>query len=131
MITTKQWKEVLVNGGATLDVVVHDDKVQYVRNMYYKTGYAVSIKGHELRVQGKITKELFKAYVNMHKTLLQASPEAHVGLWNNGGYWYLDISLVFNNIYNAVDAANFHNQLAIYSFSTGESLNRYNLEVIK
>jgi hypothetical protein len=131
MITLKQWKEVVLNGGATLDVVVWAGKVKSVTNMKYKSGYAVSIKGHELRIQGKISKELFKAYVNLHKTLLEASAEAHVGLWNNAGYWYMDISLVYNSIYNAIDAANMHEQIAIYSFSTGESLNKNNLEVIK
>jgi hypothetical protein len=49
MLTQEQWKEVLLNGGATLDVVMHNNKVISITNPNYQSGYAVSIKGHELR----------------------------------------------------------------------------------
>ena len=131
MLTKEQWKEVLLNGGATLDVVMHNNKVISITNPKYQSGYAVSIKGHELRVETSISMELLQAYINLKSDVIQENENARVGLWENKGVWYLDISFIYSNIYNAGDAARMNKQKAIYSFKQKASLDVNKLEVIK
>ena len=131
MLTKEQWKQVLLNGGATLDVVMHNGKVINIENRNYQSGYAVSIKGHELRVETIISMELFEAYINLKKEVIQDNENARVGLWENKGVWYLDISFIYTNAYNAIDTARINKQKAIYSFKQKASLDVNTLEVIK
>jgi hypothetical protein len=131
MITKEQWLDIVSGGGATLDVVMHNNKIISITNPKYQSGYAVSIKGHELRVQRSISAELLQAYINLKSDVIQENENARVGLWENKGYWYLDISFIYSNIYNAGDAARINKQKAIYSFKQQASIDVNSLEVIK
>jgi hypothetical protein len=75
--------------------------------------------------------ELFEAYINLKKEVIQDNDNARVGLWENAGYWYIDISFIYSNVYNAGDAARINKQKAIYSFKQKASLDVNTLEVIK
>jgi hypothetical protein len=62
---------------------------------------------------------------------LEEQPHARVGIWRDGDAWYLDISHIYTNIYNALDDAKQQKQKAIYDFSRKVSLDVNTLEVIK
>ena len=133
MITKELFEEIALAGGATLDAVYHEgQRIGNVNNMKYASGYAVSIKGYEL-VTHKLTIELLDAYIEMYKEFLENNPAARVGVWFNlkDGKIYLDISKVYQNIYNALDEAAANKQKAIYDFARGVSINRLTMEVMK
>ena len=131
MLTKEVWRDVVLNGGATLDIVVHNGKIISAENRNYQSGYAVSIKGHELRIQGSISLDLLEAYINLKLEVLENNENARIGLWENKGVWYMDISFIYSNIYNAGDAARINKQKAIYSFKQKASLDVNTLEVIE
>ena len=127
MITKELMLELVENGGGTLLV-----EGPVVFNAKYKDGYAVSIKGHELITDG-ITDKLLEAYIDMNAEYIENNPSARVGVWFNpeNKKIYLDISLVSKNINNALDKAAMNDQIAIYDFKRGVSINRFTLEVME
>lgn len=127
MITKELMQELYANGGGTLIV---SGPTCY--NTKYTEGYAVSVKGHEL-ITDSITDKLLEAYIDMNAEYIEANPAARVGVWFNteNRKIYLDISLVTKNIYNALDKAAANDQIAIYDFARGVSINRLTLEVMK
>jgi transcriptional/translational regulatory protein YebC/TACO1 len=127
MITKELMQEIFDNKGATILV---EGPVAF--NTKYTEGYAVSIKGHEL-ITDTLTDKLLEAYIDMNAEYIEKNPAARVGVWFNpeNKKIYLDISLVTKNIYNAMDKASMNDQMAIYDFKRGASINRYTLEVIK
>ena len=133
MITKELMQEIFDNKGATLVVYYNYNLgATEVFNAKYTEGYAVSIKGHELITDG-ITDKLLEAYIKMNAEYLEKNPAARVGVWLNpeNKKIYVDISHVYKNIYNAVDTAAMHDQIAIYDFKRAESINRFTMEVME
>lgn len=133
---TKEWQDVVFSQGATLKVGVWNNDILSVERMDYNSGYAVSIKRYELTTY-TISPELVTAYIRLHAKDLQDNPNYHVGLWCNKDEtdgvrgvckWYLDISVVYDSIYNAIDTAHMEKQLAIYDFKRQESIDVYTLQ---
>jgi len=82
-----------------------------------KKGYALSIyKGRELKVPAKqITSKHFKDYIKSNKDVL-SQKDHFVGSWHNtdDGYVYLDVSVVKNNLDDAMKLARENKQLAVF-----------------
>jgi hypothetical protein len=122
-------ESIIEKGGATLKPTIRDYAILEDANL--KTGYAVS-----LDKKGMTTYELnsiiIQAYVSTYARLLSNNPNAYVGLWfeKKTGLWYLDITLVYPSIYNALDTAHQENQKAIYSFQNQASLDAYTLKEV-
>ena len=131
MLTQKDWMKIVENEGATLDVVVYDGKIVSITNKEYQSGYAASIKGHELKYQRSINNNILLGYIESNMRELDEQPHARIGIWFDGKAWYLDISHVYSSIYNALDDAKQQEQKAIYDFKRKVSLDVNTLEVIK
>lgn len=131
MLTQKEWLKIVESRGATLDVVVHNGEIVSITNREYKSGYAASIKGHELRYQRSINNDILLGYIKSNLVELEEQPQARIGIWIDKGTWYLDISHVYNNILNALDDARQQEQKAIYDFARKASLDVNTLEVIE
>ena len=131
MLTQREWMTIIERHGATLDVIVHDGKIVSIMNKEYQSGYAASIQGHELRYQRGLNNDILMGYIKSNMLELEEQPHARVGIWRDGDAWYLDISHIYTNIYNALDDAKQQKQKAIYDFSRKVSLDVNTLEVIK
>jgi len=131
MLTQKDWLNIIENKGATLDVVVYNNEVISITNKEYKNGYAASIKGHELKYQRSINNDILLGYIKSNMRELDEQPQSRIGIWIDNGVWYLDISHIYTNIYNALDDAKQQEQKAIYDFARKVSLDVNTLEVIK
>lgn len=131
MLTQKDWKEIIEKKGATLSVIVLQGEIWNITNKDYQSGYAASIKGHELRYERMINNDILIGYIKSNMVELDEQPQSHVGIWFDGTAWYLDISHVYTNVYNALDDARQQEQRAIYDFRRKVSLDINTLEVIK
>jgi hypothetical protein len=131
MLTQMQWMRIVEKQGATLDVVVYNGKIMDVQSKEYQTGYAVSIKGHELKYQRSLNNDILIGYIKSNMVELDEQPHARVGIWFDGDCWYLDISHIYTGIHNAIDIARQQEQKAIYDFSRKVSIDVNTMEVIK
>ena len=97
---------------------------------YPKTGFAVSISGHERRIDAEhLQPDAIDAYWEAVKGTVAAAnivfPGAVcVGAWwdRMGAQWCLDISLVVRSLDEALTIARQNNQLAVWHLDTGEEI---------
>jgi len=93
------------------------------------TGYMVSIPGHTQVVSAGALKgpqagDIIADYANTHASAL-ASPEAHIGRWQEPGTdkVYLDVSHNIKSRDQAVKLGRKHNQIAIWDLKHGREIN--------
>ena len=86
------------------------------------TGFGVSThKARERVLSDRPTGQDLLAYVQDNIDLLEAS-ENYLGVWEEGGDWYLDVTQVELGQLSAQVLAQDNHQRAIYSFDTHRSL---------
>jgi len=113
----------LNNGGATIELGYSsfDKNCQALYFIQPKTGYAVSIKNAE-QITDNLTIETLNAYISKNHNLLTSGNGYYLGIWIDNGKFYLDISRIYQSIYNAIDECNFNNQIEYYDFKLGKSV---------
>jgi hypothetical protein len=116
-------KYVLKNGGATIQLGYssYDSNCQALYFITEKNGYAVSIKGAE-KIVNDLTIETINNYINSNYEILTNGHGYFLGIWIHNGKIYLDITMIFSSIYNAIDSANMNNQIEYYDFKLGKSV---------
>ena len=89
------------------------------------TGYGVSLPGHEVRHPLRVgwlgIREDIARYAESKRAEL-AVPGRYLGAWLDDGILYLDVTEVHAEFATAVRLGIERNQLAIYSFATGNSI---------
>lgn len=99
-------KQILNNGGATLN--------KHQKQVNYKKGYQVSKKDcYILSIDN--TNEILQAVNNLQKTIAK---NEFVGLWVDQWLVYIDISIKFYDLQNAVDYGNALKQKSIFNWAT-------------
>lgn len=99
-------KQILNNGGATLN--------KQQKQVNYKRGYQVSKKDcYILNIAN--TNEILQAVNNLQKTIAK---NEFVGLWVDNGSVYIDISIKFYILKNALEYGKALNQISIFNWST-------------
>lgn len=81
-----------------------------------KAGYAVSLEGYE-RLASTLAQAL--ALIPSYQALARKL-DALIGLWDDGGLWYLDITTIQRSRKRAIQAGRENHQLAIYDLARGE-----------
>lgn len=98
-------KNILNNGGATLN------KKQ--KQVNYKKGYQVSKKDcYILNIDN--TNEILQAVNDLQKTI---NKNEFVGLWVENGLVYIDISIKFNILENAIEYGKALKQISIFDWA--------------
>lgn len=98
-------KQILNNGGATLN--------KQQKQVNYKRGYQVSKKDcYILSIDH--TNLILQAVNNLQKTIAK---NEFVGLWVDQGLVYIDISIKFYNLQNAVDYGKALDQISIFDWA--------------
>jgi hypothetical protein len=117
--------QIATTGGATYNIVTGDSP---------NSGYAASMEGHEKVINLPDTWESMSSsergtYIKPHVldfivtsgTQLETAWD-YIGAWTHDGKVYLDVTRVFDNLYDAVLFGILNNQKAIYDFNKDESI---------
>lgn len=117
--------QVATTGGATYNIVTGTTPT---------SGYGASLRGHEkvielpasyIRYKQSVKEEFISghvlSYIAAHGLELENSWD-YIGAWMHDGKLYLDITRVFDELYDAVLFGILNGQLAIYDFNRDESI---------
>jgi hypothetical protein len=117
--------QIATTGGATYNIVTGDSPT---------SGYAASMQGHEKVIKlpdtwdsmsgsdrGMYIKQHVLDFIVTNGTQLETSWD-YIGAWTHEGNIYLDVTRVFNELYDAVLFGILNNQKAIYDFNRDESI---------
>ena len=113
MLNNKMIKEMIKNGGATLDVNYN--------NFNASAGYMVSIKGHEKRININDIENIKKEIVKKME-LVKNKKGYYIGLWVDNGLMFIDISKHIIKYARALEVARNNKQLAIYDLKNDKSI---------
>ena len=113
MLNNKMIKEIIKNGGATLDVNYN--------NFNASAGYMVSIKGHEKKININDIENIKKEITKKMK-LIKTKKSYFVGLWVENDILYVDISKHIINYNRALEVARNNKQLAVYDLKNNKSI---------
>ena len=113
MLNNKMIKEILKNGGATLDANYN--------NFNASVGYMVSIKGHEKKLNINDIENIKKEIIKKME-LIKNKKNCFVGLWVDNDILYIDISKHIINYNRALEVARNNKQLAIYDLKNDKSI---------
>ena len=113
MLNNKMIKEMIKNGGATLDVNYN--------NFNASAGYMVSLDGYEAKTDIDNI-EAIKKEIETKKEIAQKIKGAYIGLWVDNGLMYVDISKHIINYNRALEVARNNKQLAIYDLKNDKSI---------
>ena len=113
MLNDKMIKEMINNGGATLDVNYN--------NFNASAGYMVSIKGHEKKININDIKNIKKEIIKK-RGLVKNKKNYYVGLWVDNDILYIDISKHIIKYGRALEVARNNKQLAIYDLKNDKSI---------
>ena len=113
MLNNKMIKEILKNGGATLDVNYN--------NFNASIGYMVSIKGHEKKININDIENIKKEITKKMK-LVKNKKGYYVGLWVDNDILFIDISKHIIKYNRALEVARNNKQLAIYDLKNDKSI---------
>ena len=113
MLNNKMIKEILKNGGATLDVNYN--------NFNASAGYMVSIKGHEKKVNINDIENI-KKEISKKMELVKNKKNYFVGLWVENNILYIDISKHIIKYNRALEVARNNKQQAIYDLKNDVSI---------
>lgn len=84
-------------------------------------GYAFSQAPENERRLSALSARAIRAYARDNARALSA-PGAHLGAWHENGTWYLDVSVVHDDMAAAVARACAAAQKALYDLSTGSTI---------
>lgn len=91
----------------------------------YKSGYIVSNDKYTQKIPfGFYEPKDLENYAKKYRALLDGGYYM-LGVWINDGVVYLDISMYFNYVYNAIDYLNANNQKAFYDIKQNASFDAY------
>ena len=113
MLNDKMIKEMIKNGGATLDVNYN--------NFNASAGYMVSIKGHEKKININDIENIKKEIIKKME-LIKRKKSYFVGLWVDNELMYLDISKHIIKYNRALEVARNNKQLAIYDLKNNKNI---------
>ena len=113
MLNDKMIREMIKNGGATLDVNYN--------NFNSKDGFMVSIKGHEKKISINDIENIKKEIIKKME-LIKRKKSYYVGLWVDNDILYIDISKHIINYNRALEVARNNKQLAIYDLKNDKSI---------
>ncbi len=104
---------ITANGGITVNL----DGVQPDK------GFAVSIPGHETKLQWALTETDLRSYLHENMPALTV-PGAYLGAWFNSdeNTWYLDTSFILDDERTALKLGAQWGQQAVFDLSTGLTL---------
>ena len=119
-------KYVKKNNGATIELfyTYHIESCINIGFANPKNGYAVSIKDCG-KIVNDLTMESLNEYVKDNYKILASGNGYFLGIWIDNGKIYLDITRIYQSIYNAIDECRYNNQKAYYDFKLGKSVNIY------
>jgi hypothetical protein len=117
--------QIATTGGATYNIVTGDSPT---------SGYASSMQGHEKVInlpdtwasmtadeRGMYIKQHILDFIVTNGTQLETAWD-YIGAWTHEGSIYLDVTRVFDDLYDAVLFGILNNQKAIYDFNRKESI---------
>jgi hypothetical protein len=117
--------QIATTGGATYNITTGDSP---------NSGYAASMQGHEKVISlpdtwGSMASDERGMYIKQHildfivtnGAQLESSWD-YIGAWTHEDSIYLDVTRVFDNLYDAVLFGILNNQKAIYDFNKDESI---------
>ena len=113
MLNNKMIKEMIKNGGATLDTNYN--------NFNASIGYMVSIKGHEKKININDIKNI-KKEITKKTELIKTKKGFYVGLWVENDILFIDISKHIIKYARALEVARNNKQLAIYDLKNDVSI---------
>ena len=96
-----------------------------------RTGYAVACyPGHEVRhCRAMLTPDDIAGFydawcLDCEDPFIDGpnNPENHIGAWQDGDTWYLDVSRVVPDLETALQLAREHHQLAVYDLAEGRTI---------
>jgi protein-tyrosine phosphatase len=91
-------------------------------NLSGTENYAVSIyPEHSVVLDHEPTIQDLNNYIQSKADLLQ-SPDNSLGIWNNGGKYYLDISLTISDREKAIELGKKHNQISIFDLKNFQEI---------
>lgn len=112
MINNKIIKEMIKNGGATLDCNYN--------NFNSSVGYMVSLYGYETKININNIEDIKKEIETKKEIAKQLN--AYVGLWVDNGLMYVDISKHIIDYNEALETARNNEQLAVYDLKNNDSI---------
>lgn len=119
------------NKGATifLGYVFHMVEAVYIEFMDFNSGYIVSYKGGIKIPQMDLTRKTINDFLMNNLEKIRGGAN-YLGLWinPNNNHLYIDISVKFDSIHNALDIARFNDQLYIYDCKKKQSLNTWTMQ---
>ena len=109
---------IVANGGATICPADRSTPT---------AGYSVSVPGGELRTVGVPAENVVLAWLESTAAPLFARELAngrrpYVGGWKDGDHVYLDVSIVIDDLTDAINTGREYKQLAIYSFAGSRTI---------
>lgn len=117
--------QVVTTGGATYNIVTGDSPT---------SGYAASMQGHEKVIglpdtwdsmssgdRGMYIKQHILDFIVTNGAQLETAWD-YIGAWTHEGSIYLDVTRVFDELYDAVLFGMLNGQKAIYDFNRDESI---------
>jgi GNAT superfamily N-acetyltransferase len=110
---------------AIADHIIEKGGISYdpVSSTQKTSGYAVAVHpGREQIINEPPTAKHIQQYVAKNDDAFQKDPGAHLGAWENGGNWYLDISHITPDLDKAMDLARQHNQKAIFDLDNFQDI---------
>ena len=113
MLNNKMIKEMIKNGGATLDTNYN--------NFNSKDGFIVSIKGHERKLNINDIENI-KKEITKKRELVKNKKGYYIGLWVENDILYIDISKHIIRYNRALEVARNNKQLAIYDLKNDKSI---------
>lgn len=106
---------IIQNGGATFNLSTGTSPT---------TGYAVSLKGGSktpIDNTRQSIEQTIKEFISIHGLELSI-PENHIGGWVDDGWLYLDVSIIMDNLSDAILMGKIHEQKAIFNINDGHSI---------
>lgn len=113
MLNNKMIKEMIKNGGATLDTNYN--------NFNSSIGYMVSLDGYEVKIDINNI-EAIKKEIETKKEEAQKIKNSYIGLWVDNGVMYIDISKHIIDYNKALETARNNKQLAVYDLKNDKSI---------
>ena len=113
MLNNKMIKEMIKNGGATLDYNYN--------NFNVSVGYMVSIKGNEKKININDIENI-KKEISKKMEFVKNKKGYYIGLWVENGLMYVDISKHIIKYDRALEVARNNKQLAVYDLKNDKSI---------
>jgi hypothetical protein len=106
---------IIENGGATFNLSTGTSPT---------SGYAVSLKGGSktpIDETRQSIEQTIKEFISIHGLEL-SMPENNIGGWVDDGWLYLDVSIIMDNLSDAILMGKINKQKAIFNLDDGHSI---------